>query len=86
MYFHTPNNFIQCFSIINLLNQFHNKILSVNISIMEKNNYTPHKSQKPVNRNTTAQSYYRGIDPHIASSELAMLKDYESLKIEVRHL
>lgn len=60
--------------------------------------YTPTKETKSAMRNTAAQSYVRKTpeppirpDPAVATtrtpaSELAALRDYESLKIQVRQL
>ena len=52
--------------------------------------YTPQKDPKSTNRNTAAQSYLRKTPDSVPrtapTSELALLKDYESLKIQVRQL
>lgn len=54
------------------------------------NAYTPQKDNKTINRNTASQSYIRKTpdltNKTAPASELALLKDYESLKIQVRQL
>lgn len=56
---------------------------------MDKN-YTPQKEPKTTVRQTAAQSYSRNTPEPLArvapATELAILKDYESLKIQVRQL
>lgn len=52
--------------------------------------YTPQKEPKSAARQTAAQTYSRNTPetrfPLPPASELAVLKDYESLKIQVRQL
>ena len=51
--------------------------------------YTPQKDIKSTIKNTAAQSYIRKTPDstaRVAASELAALRDYESLKIQVRQL
>lgn len=51
--------------------------------------YTPQKDAKSTLKNTAAQSYVRKTPDstaRVAATELAALRDYESLKIQVRQL
>lgn len=51
--------------------------------------YTPQKEGKSAVKNTAAQSYMRKTpdsSARVAATELAALRDYESLKIQVRQL